>query len=176
MSALLMGIVTLAGAAGATEIYRWTDAEGVVHFSDSAPEGADAEALVVRDTTPPDYDPGSDPYSILNQAERTAAALARVEQEREEREEKRREERERIVIYERQRSIRYTSVYAPLAYPVAAPGFRPVHQRPVLKRQWRALEETGLTGPRPYSINSSAHHSRVQSSQSLPLAGGRQQR
>lgn len=39
----LCALLLLAGAAGATEVYRWTDADGVVHYTDQPPPSVDAE-------------------------------------------------------------------------------------------------------------------------------------
>ncbi len=59
-------------SANASEIYQWTDEDGVVHFSDTRPgDGAVVTTLRVQATNPPDYDPVDDPYSIRNQATRT---------------------------------------------------------------------------------------------------------
>ena len=80
----------MAGSAGATEIFTWTDEDGVVHYSDTKPaEDQSVETLVVNRTNPPDYDPAEDPYSIANQAKRTNERWEAVEKAREERAEKR---------------------------------------------------------------------------------------
>ena len=82
--AVLVLLAAWAASANASEIYRWTDEDGVAHFSDTRPEdGAVITALRVQDMNPPDYDPVEDPYSIRNQAERTNALWAELEMARE---------------------------------------------------------------------------------------------
>lgn len=171
---LASAIGIAADAAGAAEVYRWTDADGVVHYSDTEPDGREAETLVVRATTPPDYRPEDDPYSILNQAARLKAAREKLEEERQARDQQREIEYEQRPQYAEEPAIEYSTWYGPGYYhrPVR-PIVRPGQQRRVLRQQARALEETGLTAPRPSSINSGVHARRVQQSQALPLAGGR---
>ena len=78
-------------SANPTEIYHWTDEQGVLHFSDTRPEDdTDVTTLRVQDTNPPDYVPAEDPYSIRNQAARTNAIWQELAKAREERQEKRR--------------------------------------------------------------------------------------
>ncbi len=45
---LLLALTTVAGTAGATEIYRWVDAQGNVHFGDSPPSDRQAEQIEIR--------------------------------------------------------------------------------------------------------------------------------
>lgn len=52
--ALLLALTTVAGTAGATEIYRWVDAQGTVHFGDNPPSDGRVEQIEVR---PPIGDP-----------------------------------------------------------------------------------------------------------------------
>jgi len=131
MTSFAIALLVAMGSAGATEVYRWVDADGVVHFSDTRPEDQHADTLVVRETTPPGYDPAEDPYSILNQAERLAETRARLEKDRKEREENRREAIERVVIYEREPDYRYSAYYGPWYPPAVPPAIRPVNQRRV---------------------------------------------
>jgi len=166
--AVLLLLSAWTAIADASEIYQWTDEDGVVQFSDTIPEdGAVVTTLRVQATNPPDYDPHEDPYSIRKQAERTNAIWTELEKAREEREEKRREEAER--------NLRYASApYDPYLYysrPAyfSHPGRHPRHQPKLARRQFHALEELEFTGPRPHSINSGAHHARVQKSKDLPL-------
>ncbi len=91
-------VLLSAGTANSSEIYQWTNEDGVVHFSDTTPEnGAVVTTLRIQATNPPDYDPIDDPYSIRNQAERTNSTWTELERAREERQEKRREEAERYL-------------------------------------------------------------------------------
>lgn len=71
----------------ATEIYRWTDENGVVHFSQTPPPAAQAEVsrLALRDTRPADYDPEADIYGVAEQQERMQALREEREKKREER-------------------------------------------------------------------------------------------
>lgn len=39
---------SLAGSAFAGDIYKWTDAEGIVHYGDRAPENVDAQRLAIN--------------------------------------------------------------------------------------------------------------------------------
>ena len=160
-------------AAHAAEVYRWVDENGVVHYSDAAPEQVDAETLVVRDATPPGYDPLTDPYSILNQAERLRETRLRLEEERERRRAEALAEHADpapAAYEEPYYDPYYRSYYPSILAPVAQ---RAGQQRRTLRGQSRALEETGLTGRRPASINSGEHSARVTRSRALPLAGGR---
>jgi hypothetical protein len=45
---LVIAFALLAAAAGAADVYRWVDAEGKVHFSDSPPPGVAAEKLGIK--------------------------------------------------------------------------------------------------------------------------------
>ncbi len=57
LSTLIL-LVVASATAGAAEIYRWTDAHGVVHFSDEPPaDGSRAEVREIRPTNPAGYDP-----------------------------------------------------------------------------------------------------------------------
>ena len=156
--------------ATASEIYQWTDEDGVVHFSDTTPEnGAVVITLRVQDENPPDYDPLEDPHSIRNQATRTNATWTELEKAREEREEKRREEAERNLRYAPAPYDPYHYYSRPAYSYFAHPGRHLRHRPKLARRQFHALEELEFTGPRPHSINSGAHHARVQKSKDLPL-------
>ena len=81
--AVLVLLSACAASANASEIYQWMDEDGVVHFSDTAPEnGAVVTTVRVQATNPPDYDPLEDPYSIRNQAERTNTTWTELEKAR----------------------------------------------------------------------------------------------
>ncbi len=171
---LTVGALVLLSAwttgANASDIYQWTDEDGVVHFSDTTPEnGAIVITLRVQGKNPSDYDPLEDPYSIRNQATRTNATWTELEKAREEREEKRREEAERNLRYAPAPYDPYL-YYSRAAYSYFAhPGRHPRHLSKLARHQLYALEELGLTGPRPHSINSTAHRERIQISKNLPL-------
>ncbi len=60
-----------ANPALADQMFTWTDEAGVVHFSQWAPNHtAGVTRLKTASSNAADYDPGSDPYSIQNQAAR----------------------------------------------------------------------------------------------------------
>lgn len=164
LAATAMVAIAFVSNAHAADIFRWVDEDGVVHFSDTAPvDDTAVERLRVDDANPSDYDPADDPYSIRQQAERIGETWSRLEERREKRRVKRREEAERqpVVVYQPYYPYRY---YAPGYYVPGRPGHRPVRPGPTIRRQANALDELALTGPRPYSINSTAHHQRVSSS------------
>lgn len=159
--------IMFTATASASDIYRWVDEDGVVHFSDTAPaDDRDAERLRLNGSNPPDYDPVDDPYSIRNQAKRIGETWSRLEEQLEERREKRREQAERqpVVVYEPYYPYRN---YRPGYFVPRRPGHRPVPPGPTVRRQVAALDELQLTGPRPHSINSGGHHERVSSSESF---------
>lgn len=82
MAAALLVAIGLPAAVVATEVYTWTDEDGVVHFSDREPIGQGARVEDVPDQAPPD---GPSPY-----AEAEAGSSA-AQQRREEIESKARE-------------------------------------------------------------------------------------
>lgn len=45
---LALALLLAAAGAGAAEVYRWVDADGKVHFSDSPPPGVAAERLAIK--------------------------------------------------------------------------------------------------------------------------------
>lgn len=170
---LLLAALPLAQAA---EVYRWVDAKGVVHYSDTMPEELrnDVDTLVLTEHNPPGYDPAEDPNSVMNQAERSSERFAEIEKDRVEREEKRQQE---INIYladqNRQSPYLYgyrNPIFRPPFYPPQFPPNRPLP--PSYRQQYNALAENDLLGPRPASINSGQHAARVQRSQALPLSLG----
>ena len=81
-----------AAPAAAQEIYRWTDENGVVNFSDTAPaaRSSGVSTVAVEDTRPSDYDPEADIYNVAAQAERMQALREEREREREGRRERER--------------------------------------------------------------------------------------
>ena len=159
------------GSASATEIFTWIDDNGVVHYSDTKPaDDKPVETLVVNRTNPPDYDPAEDPYSIANQAKRTNERWEEVEKARQERAEKREAlaaaQPLRVPVYYDPYPYSRSSWYYGPTWPSrpVQPIEPPPRQLPTVRRQARALDELGLSGDRPHSINSGAHHQRVQNS------------
>lgn len=164
VAAVTIVVFAFVSKAMASDIYRWVDDDGVVHFSDTAPaDETNVERLRVNSANPTDYDPADDPYSIRKQAERIGEIWSRLEERREKRREKRREAAERQPIYAYQPDYPYR-YYPPGYYVPGRPGHRPVRPGPTIRRQVSALDELRLSGPRPYSINSTAHYQRVSSS------------
>lgn len=160
--------IALAGsdAALADDIYRWTDADGRVHFSDSKPVDDTPFETVELDIPPaPDYDPTEDPYSIMNQAASIHETWLELEAVRQADREARAANAPAPVPVRPLDDRYYASDYA-LAWPVDAPG-RP--NRGAGLQQIHALDELDLLGPRPASINSEAHRQRVERSQLLPF-------
>lgn len=125
---LIAGICTNSPLAG--EVFTWTDDEGVVHYSQWAPK--DTAVVMTLNTVsrnPVDYDPGSDPYSIQNQAARVNETWSKIEERNAELRKRREEEEERLA---RMQPPVYNYPDYPYNYyrsPVWRPIYRPV--RPV---------------------------------------------
>jgi hypothetical protein len=130
---VLLIVSQVAAAAEATEVYRWVDDDGVIHFSQNEPSGKDAtvEKITLEDTTPPDYDPEEDLYGVQALAEEMTVL-------REEMAEKREQARERQLnapqqpVVQNQQSGQYGYPYygRPPYYPGLRPPVRPEPPRP----------------------------------------------
>lgn len=145
------------------EVYRWVDGTGVVHFSDAKP--IDEPSLItieLVDSDAPNYDPGEDPYSVLNQARRIHANWVEL-----------------VGSHRRQRRSTEpaASKHAPdtiqaqrhvSTYLLVPPSVAPAQAQDAAARQRRALEQLDLLGSRSPSINSGAHRERVIRSRDLP--------
>ena len=112
----------------ASDVFQWTDDNGVVNYSQWAPHDVDGVTVVrTAQNNPDDYDPGADPYSIQMQAERINDTWKSLEERKAERRKRRDEERERLArmqppaYYYPSYPYRY---YAPIYRP---PIYRPVH-------------------------------------------------
>lgn len=151
------------------EIYHWVDEDGVMHFSEWAPnpDVPGVLTITVPSSRPPDYDPNDDQSSISSQAERTNVRWSEIKARRDERREQRLEAAER--------AARLASLYAyeqedyfepPVWYaPVQSIGLGHHHRPKLISHQQNALDRFGpQNGMRPYSINSSAHRARVTAS------------
>lgn len=57
--AAFVTLFSVAGSGQAAEVYRWTDAQGRVHYGDNPPEGTKAGAKPVEVQTAPINDPAS---------------------------------------------------------------------------------------------------------------------
>lgn len=84
---LALAIAAWATGAAAQEIYRWVDAEGVVHFSDTPPpaESAEVQTLDVPAAPPAGYDPAADIFNIEATRQRTQARRERLQEQADER-------------------------------------------------------------------------------------------
>ena len=116
----------------AEDVFHWVDDDGVVNFSQWAPDDArHVVKLVVDSSNPPDYDPQEDPYSIHNQAVRIKETWSALAAQRDERRVQQREESQQSVRYE---PLPYDDQwrYAPLGYygPIYPPVYPPIH-RPI---------------------------------------------
>jgi len=164
-------LLLAAGLAHAAEIYHWVDEEGVAHYSQTPPPADAAVEVETRQfdaSTPEDYDPREYEYSVMNQAQRIHAEWAELMAAQEAEQEAREAERERRA-YERRYPERYgwrygRDVYYPGVHP--RPPVRPGHK--VRRRQFERLDELGLwREPPAYSINSTGHRQRVETSRRL---------
>lgn len=83
-------LLSVASVVGATDIYKWVDAEGVPHYSQLPPveRVPGLETVEIATGNPADWDPGEYDYSILNQAQRTEERMAAAEEEGREESEK----------------------------------------------------------------------------------------
>ena len=118
---VLLALAALAcQAAHATEIYRWTDENGVVHFSQTPPPTADSEVsrLALSDAQPADYDPENDIYGVAEQQERMKALREEREKKRQERLARQAQPASQAVIPYRERDY--------FTYPIYGyPGYQP---------------------------------------------------
>jgi hypothetical protein len=168
---LAIAIACVAGAstAAAAEIFRWVDADGTVHFSDTKPpEDVETTMRTVTESYTSAYDPAGDPYSILNQAKRTHERWLDLEDARQARAARRTAARAEPDSRSALRIDARDSRAWPVGYVVPAP-VPPRYPAGAAPSQVRALESLDLGGTRPYSINSGAHRERVERSQALPL-------
>ncbi len=115
LSLLLVATVLATGSlpadgAGGRLVYRWVDARGEVHFSDTPPPEAITDVSTVSVPPLPAAAPGDDFYSVVNQLTRMQERRLAIEQARRE---ARREDRE--LNYQRQYGWRswYYGPYAP---------------------------------------------------------------
>ena len=70
-------MVVLAATSGHAEIYRWTDANGVTHFGERAPDQSDAEEVKVRNVN-------ADPKAVKALTEMQKASESRREERQQE--------------------------------------------------------------------------------------------
>ncbi len=130
-----LAIMAMAGICAnpslADQMFTWTDEAGVVHFSQWAPNHtAGVTTLNTASGNAADYDPGSDPYSIQNQAARMSETWSKIEQRKAERR-KRREEAEARMARLQPPSYYYPSYPYSYYRPIVRPIVRPPIHRPV---------------------------------------------
>lgn len=170
MAAALAGSMLLAAeSAAGGEIYRWVDADGGVHFSDTRPAD-ETVAVATLDVAEfaSSYDASEDPYSILNQAARTHERWQTIEAARRDR---RQPQPPAVSLPANapQSGSRYIGYGPIISLPTRIGNAASRDPARLARQQDRALHELELTGARPASINSSAHRARVARSQNLPL-------
>ncbi len=161
--------VTWSIASNASEIYKWVSEDGVVHYSDTRPENeTSVTTLQLRELNSADYDPATDPYSILNQAKRTNESWTErvvAQQQARPRSEQAWEEG----LYASPNYSPYT-YYPAIAYSPVLPPPRGRRLNPTAARQQLdSLNAFDLVGRRSGSINSDAHRNRVVRSRALPV-------
>lgn len=128
----LMALAHLALPTTADQFYRWTDAEGRVHFSDRPPTAA-PDTTVEKRTLPRFAEPATSPgeYSVLQQWQRLSEERRAQAQARREREDRAREYslRQREVAAA-ERAAEQAAAQPAYTGPVwlAPPRFRPGHR------------------------------------------------
>jgi len=119
---LIIGVLATSPAA-ATEVFRWVDENGVIHFSQSAPQGNDekVEVMTLDDSRPPGYDPEEDLYGVEAMAEEMSLLREEMAEKRDlARERQQNSAQQPVVQY--QQPVQYGYPY--FGYP-AFPGTRP---------------------------------------------------
>ena len=128
----------------ADEVFTWTDDEGVVHFSQWAPEHtAGVTTLNTASSNAADYDPESDPYSIQNQAVRMNETWSKIEQRKIERRKRHEEAEERMARLQPPTYYDPTYPYSYYRPIVRLPIYRPVHTKPPGHRRPHAGKTQG---------------------------------
>lgn len=118
-----LGAGLATGLAEAEEVYRWVDADGVVHFSDKPPASAQAgvTTMAVDSQPPASYDPDEDRYNVEATAARTQALRDEQAQAREARRQQN-ATAPSVVQYPQSQAYAVDYGYLP---PYNRPGFRP---------------------------------------------------
>ena len=123
---LLLAVGLFACPSFATEVFQWTDDDGVIHFSQWMPAHTrDVRTLVLASQSAEEYDPNDDPYSIRNQARRMSDTWSKLEQRKEDRRKRRDEAAER--------AARQPPTYYYPAYPYYDRYYRPVVRPPIYR-------------------------------------------
>ena len=112
----------------AEQIYHWVDANGVQHFSQTAPDSGskDVRTLDVDGSQPASYDPEEDRYNVAAQTAATQAVRDRLAENRKEQQERRPVNPEPQVIYYPEPNYSYgNGILYPPDYPRPRPPNRP---------------------------------------------------
>lgn len=112
----------------AEQIYHWVDADGVQHFSQTAPSNTptDVRTLDVDGSQPDSYDPNEDRYNVAAQAEATQAVRDRLAENRKEQQENQPRGYDPQVIYYPEPNYSYSNgILYPPDYPRPRPPNRP---------------------------------------------------
>lgn len=100
----------------AEQVYQWVDEDGVTHFSQWAPDNTvdGLSKIVLTDTTPANYDPEEDRYSIKALADQIESMRAQIEQKREEHRRRQSETNQQTIVqYQNYDSNYGTSAWYP---------------------------------------------------------------
>lgn len=152
----------------ASDIFKWIGDDGVVHYSDSRPaDDVLVTTVPVREQNSKDYDPATDPYSIINQAKRVNESW-RERIEARQRAEPWSDRARQHTQYASPPYLPFTYYRATTYYPVVRSLMERRRNPGVARRQLSALNSLALAGQRPGSINSGVHRERVLRSQALP--------
>ena len=119
---LLLGLA-ISGPLLATEVYRWVDDDGVIHFSQNAPRAdvGQVEKMTLDDSAPAGYDPEEDIYGVEAMAAEMALLREQMEERREQAQERNQNTDQRTVV-QYQPAVQYGYPY--LGTPLY-PGYRP---------------------------------------------------
>jgi hypothetical protein len=140
----------------ATEVYRWTDENGVVHFSQTPPPPSESEVskLALDNTQPADYDPEADIYGVAEQQERMKAWREEREKKRQERLARQPQPARQAVNQDRERDYFNDPVWGyPGTYPTPPNRPRPPIQRPPAQPGDPIRPPSPITPPRPLRPN-----------------------
>lgn len=86
---------TISHAAFAAEVYKWTDKDGVIHFSDVKPASAQSQTINMQDTPgQAGYSPPAPATAAPEEGDAAEQTMTAAQQRREEMAERRKEHRE----------------------------------------------------------------------------------
>lgn len=123
-----LAVFSAALAAQETEVYRWVDDNGVIHFSQNEPSGkvGTVEKMTLEDTTPRDYDPEEDLYGVEALAEEMTLLREEMAEKREQAEERRLSASSQPVVqYQQSDDYAYPFYGRSSYFPGIRPPFKP---------------------------------------------------